>query len=131
VKTLTVLLILDEPRDPEIYGIFLRNRAYETLIWNSSGEAINSLGTESVSLVIVGQDTPAFEGRQVLEYSLRCHPEVPVLVIGRSADMHFYLEAMKLGATDYLESPEPRDLAWLVDTQVLRSKAPRFSVGSC
>jgi hypothetical protein len=80
--------------------------------------------------VIVGQDTPAFEGRQVLEYSLRCYPEVPVLVIGRGADMHFNLEAMELSATDYLESPEPRDWAWLVDTQVLRSEAPYFTMGA-
>lgn len=131
MKTLAVLLIFEEPQDLEIYGIFLRNRAYEPLIWNFPGEAINSLETESVSLVIVGQDTPAFEGRQVLEQSHRCHPEVPVLVIGRGADMHFYPEAMGLGATDYLESPQPRDLAWLIDAQILRSKAPRFSDGGC
>jgi len=83
VKTPTVLLILDEPQDLEIYGTFLRDRGYETLICNSPGEAINSLETESVSLVIVGQDTPRFEGRQVLERSLKLHPEVPVLVVAR------------------------------------------------
>jgi hypothetical protein len=34
--------------------------------------------------------------------------------------MHCYLEAMDLGAVDYLERPEPRDLVWVVDTQMLR-----------
>ena len=121
MKTSTVLLILEEPQDLEIYGTFLRDMGYETLMCNSPGEGINSLETESVSLVIVGQDTPAFEGRQVLERSLQLHPEVPVLVVARVLDMHYYLDAMDLGAIDYLERPEPHDLAWVVDTQILRS----------
>jgi len=120
VKTPMVLLVLDEPDDLEIYGTFLRDRGYETVTCASPGEGINSLETESVSLVIVGQDTPAFEGRQVLERSLRLHPEVPVLVVARVLDMHSYLEAMDLGALDYLERPEPRDLVWVVDTQMRR-----------
>jgi DNA-binding NtrC family response regulator len=120
VKSPTVLMILDEPQDLEIYGTYLRERGYETVMCTSPGEGMNSLETESVSLVIVSQDTPAFEGRLVLERSLRLHPEVPVLVVARALDIHFYLEAMDLGVTDYLERPEPRDLAWVVDTQILR-----------
>jgi DNA-binding NtrC family response regulator len=120
VKIPTVLLVLEEPQDLESYGAFLRDRGYETLICNSPGEAINFFETESLSLVIVGQDTPRFEGRQVLERSLKLHPEVPVLVVARVLDMHYYLDVMDLGAADYLERPEPSDLAWVVDTQILR-----------
>jgi len=120
VKTPTVLLILEESQDLEIYGSFLRDRGYETLMCTSPNEGIKSLETESVSLVIVSQGTPAFEGRQVLERALQLHPEVPVLVVARVLDTHCYLEAMDLGAIDYLERPEPRDLVWVVDTQMRR-----------
>jgi two-component system sensor histidine kinase/response regulator len=123
VKAPTVLLIIDEPRDLEIYGSFLRDRGYETLMYTSPGEAINSLETNSISMVILGQDTPEFEGRQVLERSVKLHPEVPVLVVARVLNVHYYLEAMHLGAIDYLERPEPLDLARAVDTQLLRSAA--------
>jgi len=121
VNTRTVLLILQEPQDLNTYGSFLRDRGYETRMCASPGEGINILETESVSLVIVGQDTPTFEGRQVLEYSLRLHPEVPVVVVARILDIHSYLEAMELGASDYLEWPDPEDLAWTIDTQLLRA----------
>jgi len=121
VKTPTVLLILEESHDLEIYGTFLRDRGYETLMCTSPSEGINSLETESVSLVIVSQGTRAFEGRQVPERSLQLHPEVPVLVVARVLDIHCYLEAMDLGAIDYLERPEPPDLVWVVDTQMLRA----------
>ncbi|MGO8732164.1 MAG: response regulator [Terriglobia bacterium] len=120
MKTPTVLLILEESRDLETYGSFLRDRGYETLVCTSPSEGISFLETKSVSLVIVSQGTPAFEGRQVLELSLQLHPNVPVLVVARVLDTHCYLEAMDLGAIDYLERPEPRDLAWVVDTHMPR-----------
>jgi DNA-binding NtrC family response regulator len=120
MKTPTVLLILDEPQDLEIYGDFLRDRGYETLKCTSPSEGINSLESESVSIVIVSQGTPAFEGRQVLERSLQLYPKVPVLVVARVLDMHCYLEAMDLGAIDYLERPDPQDMVWVVDTQMRR-----------
>jgi PleD family two-component response regulator len=59
----------------------------------------------------------------VLERSLQLHPKVPVLVVARALDRRCYFEAMDLGAIDYLERPEPRDLAWVVDTQRLRGAA--------
>ena len=120
MKTPTVLLILDESHDLETYGNLLRKRGYDTLMCTSPSEGINFLETESVSVVIVSQGTPAFEGRQVLERSLQLHPEVPVLVVARVLDMHCYLEAMDLGAFDYLERPEPQDMVWVVDTQMRR-----------
>lgn len=123
MKNATVLLVLQEPHELNTYGSCLRNRGYDTLTYASPGEGLNSLESDPVSLVIVGQDTPAFEGRQVLEQSRRLHPDVPVLVVARALDMHCYLEAMELGASDYLERPEPQDLAWVVDTQLLRSRA--------
>ena len=75
------------------------------------------------------QGTPAFEGRQVLERALQLHPKVPVLVVARVLDMHCYLEAMDLGAIDYLERPEPQDLVWVVDTQMLRGASLDLSIG--
>jgi len=119
----TVLLILSESPDLDNYGNVLRNKGFTTLMCTSPAEGINSIETAPASLVIVGQDTPAFEGRQLLEHSLRLHPEVPVLVVARVLDMHCYLEAMELGAADYLERPEPGDLAWVVETQIFRSGA--------
>ncbi len=90
---------------------------------NSVAEGIKALETENVSFVIVSQGTPAFEGRQVLERSLQLHPNVPVLVIARALNVHCYLEAMDLGAADYLERPEPEEMVWVVDTQIRRGES--------
>jgi DNA-binding NtrC family response regulator len=120
VKNSTVRLVIDEPQDLEVYGTFFRDSGYETLMRNSAGEGIIFLEAESISLVIVSQGTPAFKGRQVLEWCRELHTKVPVLVIARALDMHYYLEAMDLGAIDYLERLEPKDMAWVVEAQILR-----------
>lgn len=123
MKTPTVLLVFEEPGDLETYGSTLCGLGYKILMCNSAAEGIAALETENVSFVIVSQGTPAFEGRQVLERSLRLYPDVPVLVVARVLDVHCYLEAMDLGAIDYLERPDPKDMLWVLDTQMRRAEA--------
>jgi DNA-binding NtrC family response regulator len=120
METDTVLLVSQELRDLDTYESILCSLGYRILICHSLAEGIEALETENVCFVIVSQGTPAFEGRRVLERSLQLHPNVPVLVIARVLDMHCYLEAMDLGAIDYLERPHPQDLVWVVDTQMRR-----------
>jgi len=119
----TVLLVFDETHDLQTYGSILCSLGYKVLTCDSLSKAIHVLETENVSLVIVSQGSPAFEGRQVLESSQRLRPHVPVVVIARVLDMQCYLESMDLGAADYLERPDPKDMMWVVDTQMRRSEA--------
>jgi DNA-binding NtrC family response regulator len=120
MKTPTALLVFEELRDLETYGSILRSSGYGTRMCTSVAEGIEALETEDISIVILDQGTPAFEGRQVLVRSLQLRPEVPVLVIARTLDMHCYLEAMDLGAIDYLEKPDRQDMLWVLDTQMRR-----------
>jgi uncharacterized membrane protein/CheY-like chemotaxis protein len=122
MKTATVLLVFEDRHDLETYGSTLCCSGYRILMCNSVAEGIKVLETENISFVIVGQGSAAFEGRQVLEKSLQLHPGVPVLVIARVLDMHCYLEAMDLGASDYLEQPDPQDMLWVLGTQMRRAE---------
>jgi DNA-binding NtrC family response regulator len=100
------LLVVDEDlRDMCEYCGMLRERGYEVHCVCSYAEGSACLNRESVDLVIVSQGSPAFEGRRVLERAIEKDRHTPVLVLARSADMSCYLEAMQLGAFDYLEKP--------------------------
>ena len=120
MKSPIVLLVIEEPKVLETYASWLRSRGYQIRMCSTPAEGINFIETEEVSVVIVSQGTSAFEGRRVLERSLQLHPKVPVLIIARVLDMRCYLEAMDLGAMDYLEKPEPQNMAWIIDTQMRR-----------
>ena len=123
MKSPSALLVIEEPKILESYGSWVRGRGYQVLGCNTPAEGINFLETEDVSLVIVSQGTSSFEGPRVLERSLKLHPDVPVLIVARVLDMRCYFEAMDLGAMDYLERPEPEDMAWVIDTQMRRAGA--------
>jgi DNA-binding NtrC family response regulator len=121
MKHATVLLVFEELQELESYGSVLCTLGYNIRMCNSAAEGIKALETDDFSLVIVGQGTRAFEGRQVLERSLQLDPNVPVLIIARALNVHCYLDAMDLGAIDYLERPEPEDMAWVVNAQIHRA----------
>jgi DNA-binding NtrC family response regulator len=65
------------------------------------------LDSNGFDLIIVSQGSRDFEGRCVLERATEIDRRLPVLVIARCLDMHCYLEAIQLGAVDYLAEPVP------------------------
>jgi DNA-binding NtrC family response regulator len=100
-----LLLVDEDVSDMCKYCGMLRQRGYEVHCVRSYTEGAACLDHEPVDMVIVSQGSPAFEGRHVLERAIEKDRHKPVLVLARSADMNCYLEAMQLGACDYLEKP--------------------------
>jgi DNA-binding NtrC family response regulator len=87
---------------------------------SSYEEGARRVEMEEFDFAIVGQGSASFEGRCVLERAAEMHRNIPIVVVARCLDIHCYLEAMDLGAVDYLESPEPDHLGWVVETQLRR-----------
>ena len=114
------LLVVDEDlRDMCSYCGMLRERGYDVHCVCSYSEGAVCLGHEPVDLVIVNQGGPRFEGRCVVERAIEKDRHMPVLVLARNVDMHCYLEAMQLGAFDYLEKPvSAREVLKLVATHI-------------
>jgi DNA-binding response OmpR family regulator len=94
-----------------------------------SEEGVDRLERQRFDFVLVCQGTPAFEGKPVLERAIALDRRMPVLVVTRCPNMHCYLEAMQLGAFDYVEKPiEATQLARMVETHLRpRTAAPAAS----
>ena len=69
---------------------------------NSYTEGIRQLESEAFDIVVVGQGSRNFEGRCVLECATAFDRQLPVVVVARNVEMGCYLEAMQLGAVDYI-----------------------------
>ncbi|MGH9358391.1 MAG: response regulator [Terriglobia bacterium] len=88
---------------------------YHTAVLEGQGHRVTaclsfSAGAElaergNFDLVIVGQGSPAFEGRAVIERLRANRRQTPVLVLAWRHDMSCYLDAMNQGAVEYLEKP--------------------------
>jgi DNA-binding NtrC family response regulator len=100
-----VLLIDDDMTDLERHFSVLQGEGLEVLSCSSyeNGAALVERG--DFDLVLVSQGSPAFEGRIVVERAAAVGRRIPVLVLARCKDMKCYVEAMQLGAADYLEKP--------------------------
>jgi DNA-binding response OmpR family regulator len=68
-------------------------------------EGVHCLGNEAFDFVIVSQGSAKFKGRCVLKRAVEIDRSLPVLVVARCLDLGAYIEAMQLGARDYLVQP--------------------------
>jgi DNA-binding NtrC family response regulator len=93
------------PEDLQYYFNILDGYGYRVRACNSYQEGVRCLGDEVFDFVMVSQGTPKFEGNCVLERATEVDRSLPVLVVARCLDMGCYLEAMQLGAVDYLIEP--------------------------
>jgi DNA-binding NtrC family response regulator len=104
------LLVDEDPSEIRYYYGMLRTLGHEVVICGSYTAGLSILERETFDMVVVGQGTPAFEGRAVLARAVEINPAMPVLVVARTLDIDCYLEAMEIGAVEYLERcAAPRD----------------------
>jgi len=102
-----VLLVDEDAGDLRILRLILEGQGLEVFTCTTYEAGIQCLKTEPFDFVVVSQGTQAFEGRRVLDSAMQLDRHTPVLVVTRCMDMQCYLEAMQLGAIDYLEKPIP------------------------
>lgn len=60
---------------------------------------------ESIDLVLVDLRMPEMGGLQVLSHVRRTMPDLPVIVVSGAGDISDVVEALRLGAWDYLMKP--------------------------
>jgi DNA-binding response OmpR family regulator len=102
------LLIVDENLDDLLYySRVLQRAAYDVRCIASFTDGATSLENESFDLIIISQGGPHWAGRTILARVIENHRQTPVLVLDRYADSARYLEAIELGAQDYLGEPLP------------------------
>lgn len=77
----------------------------------SSGEdAIARVNTHRYDAIILDLSMPGLDGIQTLTEMKRTHPEVQVILLTGRATIAKGIEAMKLGAMDFLEKPAKIDV---------------------
>ncbi len=100
-----ILLVDEDSGDRDHYRRMLHDSGFEVRACSDFAEGAKLLGTIKFDCIVVSQGGPRFEGRMVLERSIARDRYRPVIVLSRYHDVGCYLEAMQLGAVDYLEKP--------------------------
>lgn len=114
-----VLLVDEDRKDRDRYGRILHDNGFEVEACSDFTEGAHLLGTEDFDCIFVDQGGPRFRGRLVLEHSVAKNRYKPVVILSHYHDVGCYLEAMQLGAVDYLEKPvSALDIVRVVTTHI-------------
>lgn len=114
-----ILVVEDETKDREHYLSVLREHGFDVRTCESPAQGATLVEKEKYDFVLVEQGSHAFEGRTVLERVLEIDRCLPTVVLTRCVDMDCYLEAMQMGAIDYLEKPiSDNDMLRIIETHM-------------
>lgn len=100
-----ILLVDEDAKDLKHFTTQLGRMGYSVRAFADYREAEVCLENEHFDFVLVSQNSPAFETRHLVEFISARDRRTPVVVLTRCLQMKSYLEAMQLGASDYLQKP--------------------------
>jgi two-component system response regulator PilR (NtrC family) len=105
-----ILVVDDERSMRELLAIVLRREGYEVLLAENGRSAVDMLERETVDLLISDIKMPDLSGVEVLRAAKRIDPDILGIMITAFASTDTAVEAMRLGACDYLSKPFDIDL---------------------
>ncbi len=109
-----VLFVDDLERSRELFARLLEGPAYAVETAASVVEACAAIERERPDVVVTDLRMPEVDGLEGLQRFRTLAPDVPVIVVTAFGSIETAVEAMRLGAFDYLSKPFDRDPMALV-----------------
>jgi len=111
-----ILIAEDDSRVGESLRLLLKKKGHEVVLAPNGKEALQLVRHEAVDLVITDVVMPKMDGIELLEAVKGLRPETEVIVISAQGTIEKAVQAMKLGAFDFIEKPiNPRVITLLVE----------------
>ena len=105
MKRARVLLADDEVDFTENTKTLLEHRGYDVTAVNSGDSAIRTLGQERYDVMVLDLKMPGRDGISTLKEIKKLQLHTQILVLTGHGAINTALEAMELGAYDYLTKP--------------------------
>jgi PAS domain S-box-containing protein len=100
---LRILLLEDDPGDAElIRELLTEHSACELTRVQTRGEFLAALDDTGIDLILADYRLPAFDGLSALHLAQKQRPEVPFIFVSGTVGEDVAIEALKIGATDYV-----------------------------
>lgn len=124
----TILIIEDTKNLNHFVQEDLREAGYETLGAFKGQDGLDLVQTHDVDLVILDRKLPDMDGLQVLEALREEEPDIPVIIVTAHSEVSHAVQAMKLGAYDYMEKPYNLEQLRLIMPRALESSSMRREI---
>ncbi len=104
----TILIADDEQKARKVLTIGLSDK-YNVISVNNGKEAVKELAENNVDLILTDLKMPEMDGIELLEFVKQKYKNIPVVIITAFGSVDNAVEAMKLGALDYMTKPVDLD----------------------
>lgn len=121
-----ILVVDDEESIREFFEIMLKREGYEVFTKSNGREGLEFLKGTPVDLVISDIQMPELSGMEMLAKIRETDPELPVVMITAFGSTETAVEAMKLGAYDYVQKPFKIDEVKIIVRQALERRSLRM-----
>ena len=125
-----ILIVDDEVRYRELYRHILDSAGFKTQAAASAEEAFAIIRKQVPAMVVADVRMPGASGIELLRMARKEHPGLPFLLVTAYADVRDAVNAMRLGAVDYLSKPVDLDelLAAVRDAVGIDTETPELMV---
>ncbi len=119
MKKVKILIAEDDDLNRQNLDELLSQSGYETRAVRDGMEAMEAFPYDKYDLVITDLKMPHVDGLQLLQFIKDVNPENVVIIITGYATVETAVEAMRLGAFDYITKPLKEDLVKLTIERAL------------
>ena len=119
------ILVVDDDRSVRSYlSDFLTSCGYNIECAESGDQAVTRLSTGYIpSLIVLDIVMPGINGIEVLESVKKINPSIPVIILSAAGQTKTVVDAMKMGAADFLVKPfEEQELELAIQNVLEKQK---------
>ncbi|WP_444998180.1 response regulator [Aliikangiella sp. IMCC44359] len=100
-----ILVIDDEPLVRESVAIYLEDSGYQVIEAIDGQQGLEHFCEFSPDVVLCDLRMPGMDGLEVLRKINDMSPDTPIIIVSGAGQIHDVVEALRLGALDYLVKP--------------------------
>jgi len=117
-----ILIVDDEKAIRESVSLVLSEEGYETEIASDGNEAMEFLNEQDYDVLITDLKMPGMDGIELIKKSMKICPQTSVIIITAHASVESAIEALRIGAFDYILKPFDFDDLILKVQRLLKHK---------
>jgi two-component system KDP operon response regulator KdpE len=119
--TAKILIVDDESQIRKLLHLSLSPKSFKVLEANNGREAISFAGTLKPDAIVLDIGLPDMSGLDVLR-EIRLFSDVPIIILSVQDDSEIIVQALDIGADDYVTKPfEPKELSARVSVCLRRT----------
>ena len=121
----TILFVDDDPRAGELMQRFSEGASYDCLPFQSPRAALDHFQQHGAAMIVSDLRMPEMTGTELLQAVREADSEVPFVIITGYSTVDNAIEALRLGASDFLKKPYDMEELRLLIERTLAQRALR------